>query len=105
MLRDVVKKRARSAEYPLARRGLVLLRGARSAPLGPGASAAAEVSNGAGKTTLAMAALWALTGGSDARADGKPIGARGIINDRSVLSYPCTPSTSILAYLRANILT
>lgn len=38
-------------------------------------------SNGAGKTTLAMAPLWALTGGTDARADGKPIEARGVIND------------------------
>ena len=38
-------------------------------------------SNGAGKTTLAMAPLWALTGSTDPRADGKPIEARGVIND------------------------
>ena len=38
-------------------------------------------SNGAGKTTLAMAPLWALTGGTDVRADGKPMESRGVIND------------------------
>ena len=32
-----------------------------------------SASNGAGKTTLAMAALWALTGSTDARAAGKPV--------------------------------
>jgi len=38
-------------------------------------------SNGAGKTTLAMAALWALTGATDARADGKAVESRGVIHD------------------------
>ena len=42
-----------------------------------------SASNGAGKTTLAMAALWALTGSTDARAGGKPIEARGVINEAS----------------------
>ena len=42
-----------------------------------------SASNGAGKTTLAMAALWALTGSTDARAGGKPVEARGVINEAS----------------------
>ena len=42
---------------------------------------AALGSNGAGKTTLAMAPFWALTGSTDARADGRPIDARGVIHD------------------------
>ena len=33
------------------------------------------------ETTLAMAPLWALTGGTDKRADGKPMESRGVIND------------------------
>ena len=40
-----------------------------------------SASNGAGKTTLAMAALWALTGSTDARAGGRPVEARGVINE------------------------
>ena len=46
--------------YPLSKRGLVLLKG--SSTDGTGAD-----SNGAGKSTLAMSALWALSGGMDAR--------------------------------------
>ena len=74
---------AERVEYPLARRGLLLLRGAH---VPAGDSDVAEeltASNGAGKTTLAMAPLWALTGWTDTRADGKPVAARGVINDAS----------------------
>ncbi|KOO28335.1 hypothetical protein Ctob_004649 [Chrysochromulina tobinii] len=79
--------------YPLERRGLLLLRGATASEsnnAGAGADVSDEgddgevtASNGAGKTTLAMAPLWALTGSTDARADGKPIEARGVIHDGS----------------------
>ena len=107
---------ATRVEYPLGRRGLLLLRGAHvdasrrvpslaqdvREPKGAGGEALAaalaeemaeemaategddgevSASNGAGKTTLAMAPLWALTGCTDTRADGKPIEARGVIND------------------------
>eukprot|EP01041_Mallomonas_annulata_P000110 gene110-158_t len=47
-------------DYPIAKRGLVLIRGRSSD--GTGAD-----SNGAGKTTLAMSTMWALTGSLDAR--------------------------------------
>jgi hypothetical protein len=55
-----------SIRYPLAGRGLVLIRG--DSTDGTGAD-----SNGAGKTTLAMSAMWALNGGMDPRlvSDGK----------------------------------
>ncbi|KAL1503956.1 hypothetical protein AB1Y20_010374 [Prymnesium parvum] len=65
------------AEYPLRRRGLVLLQGALREEGGEAARGGA--SNGAGKTTLAMAPLWALTGSTDARAAGRPVEARGVI--------------------------
>ena len=80
-------------EYPLGGRGLLLLQGStrREAAdeLADGDDAlmaimdeeAALGSNGAGKTTLAMAPFWALTGSTDARADGRPIDARGVIHD------------------------
>ena len=96
---------AKRAEYPLNNRGLLLLRGHRVddtpvlnalaanggdvddlAMLGhyeleEDADGEVIASNGAGKTTLAMAPLWALTGGTDKRADGKPMESRGVIND------------------------
>ena len=95
---------ANRVEYPLDARGLLLLRGSRLDAASAAASMHGHVneqsafdaalgaaegdadgdisfSNGAGKTTLAMAPLWALTGSTDARADGKPIEARGVIND------------------------
>ena len=50
---------------------------------GEGDDGEVTASNGAGKTTLAMAPLWALTGSTDVRADGKPMEARGVINDGS----------------------
>jgi hypothetical protein len=47
-------------QYPLCKRGLVLVRGEADDGLGAD-------SNGAGKTTLLMSAMWALTGQLDAR--------------------------------------
>jgi DNA repair exonuclease SbcCD ATPase subunit/DNA repair exonuclease SbcCD nuclease subunit len=47
-------------EYPLTKRGLVLLRGQAMDQTGAD-------SNGSGKTTLAMSILWALTGSLDTR--------------------------------------
>ena len=37
-------------------------------------------SNGSGKTTLCMAALWALTGAADVRADGKRLGRKEVVH-------------------------
>ena len=84
-------------EYPLSKRGIVLIQGANrrdaDADADPdlgdlvdldsdlGISAGTDGSNGAGKTTLAMAPLWALTGSTDARAGGRPIDARGVIHE------------------------
>ena len=76
--------------YPLERRGLVLLQGSnRAAHDAIAATALASAdegiapmgSNGAGKTTLAMATLWALTGATDTRADGRAVESRGVIHD------------------------
>jgi len=55
-------------DYPLSKRGLVLISGKSSD--GTGAD-----SNGSGKTTLAMSVLWALTGSMDTRlvGDGKAV--------------------------------
>mmetsp|Transcript_36624 Transcript_36624/g.118107 ORF Transcript_36624/g.118107 Transcript_36624/m.118107 type:complete len:228 (-) Transcript_36624:1139-1822(-) len=56
-------------------------------------------SNGAGKTTLAMAPLWALTGSTDARANGKPVEARGVISEgasRAVVSLRGEVSCGVL---------
>lgn len=52
--------------YPLRRRGLVLVTGRYCDEDG----AVTGRTNGTGKTTLVMAALWALTGKTDARPDG-----------------------------------
>ena len=41
-------------------------------------------SNGAGKTTLCMAALWALTGSADVRADGKRLGRKEVVHATGV---------------------
>ena len=94
-------------DYPLHKRGLVLLQGAHRAKAATGGAAettsadggahpsaqvdaldpsgamggGAAESNGAGKTTLAMASLWALTGNTDARANGRSIESKGVIND------------------------
>lgn len=55
-----------SVTYPLRKRGLVLMTGRYCDDEG----AVTGRTNGTGKTTLVMAALWALTGRTDARPDG-----------------------------------
>lgn len=55
-----------SVTYPLRKRGLVLITGRVYDDEG----AVTGRTNGTGKTTLVMAALWALTGRTDARPDG-----------------------------------
>jgi hypothetical protein len=67
-----------SVSYPLANRGLVLLRGSNK----DGGSD----SNGSGKTSLAMSALWALTGSLDPRPlqDNK---VADLVNDDAPVSY------------------
>ena len=63
----------RTVRYPLRDRGLVMVLGRNEDP-------GAADSNGSGKTTLCMAALWALTGSADVRADGKRLGRRDVIH-------------------------
>jgi hypothetical protein len=63
----------RAVRYPLHGRGVVLV-------MGKNEDDACADSNGAGKTTLCMAALWALTGSADVRADGKRLGRKDIVH-------------------------
>jgi hypothetical protein len=63
----------RKVRYPLADRGVVLV-------MGRNEDEASADSNGSGKTTLCMAALWALTGSADVRADGKRLGRKDVIH-------------------------
>ena len=63
----------RKVRYPLHERGVVLVMGRNEDDAGAD-------SNGAGKTTLCMAALWALTGSADVRADGKRLGRKDIVH-------------------------
>jgi len=64
-------------EYPLDRRGLVLLRGSNS-DYGPD-------SNGTGKSSLAMATLWGLTGSLDARP-ASDMKVADVVNDNSKIA-------------------
>ena len=63
----------RAVRYPLNARGVVLV-------MGRNEDDDCADSNGAGKTTLCMAALWALTGSADVRADGKRLGRKDIVH-------------------------
>lgn len=63
----------RAVRYPLNGRGVVLV-------MGRNEDDDCADSNGAGKTTLCMAALWALTGSADVRADGKRLGRKDIVH-------------------------
>ena len=69
----------RAIRYPLHSRGVVLV-------MGRNEDESSADSNGSGKTTLAMAALWALTGSADVRADGKRLGRKDVVHALGSLS-------------------